>query len=929
MKKWKLIALVSSIVVAVAIAVTLIIVFTSDSIGLGKKYKYPSTYPTISNKDDTFISLGDRNITNEDIYNTGILSYGLGTLIDLIDEKIYDLNVSAEEVEKQRKELYATYNGINEEEVTYSEEQTKVFKEQMFLQGFNTDEEIEKAIKLDIARTKYAKAQFVEDIKNYEPTESKPYYFTDAQINTAINKIEDLRNTAKAIYVVFRSSSEAKNLMKELGIDTNNLANGWKKVSGEEFTKEEIVDLFIQMYNRVNHKSITVDDVLEYSSSSLSEISSTISSTVFNSLSSIDQVGAEGSKVELKKCYVLNPENTNYLTGYYYLAIKLTNNTPFTVEQYKEIVKNGTSDEELLAKYNKVHDQLIETALTSSVINSYLYENRGNTNIKIYDERLDFAFYDAFTSGISTIKNPTSKYEKTTKESKDYVAEFIINGETKYITADDIFGLMTRRYGTLVAIQYMNYYLFLNSDYSDVYDFESKTKLEKYTNSYNKNVYTLYEALTNGEYELYGYPASYGWDNFVRDYLGLTNEIDSVVLFEAYDDAVKSYTDSFFTITSPNAEAIYDKLVDAYVEKTISVQEYNDFLETLDASTYENTILYQICKNFTEYFYVKAALFNYYFDHNYDGVADEEEDATKHANAKTLINAMFYLAKNNPKTISNASTSELVLASKMLNAIKSGKYVKNHANETTVESRLNILISIYNNASLNDEIFGVYKDLGIRLSLTANSTYSDSSLESELAEIFKEVWDGVLLNTLVLDNNTKASFPYAQKVNADTNALNCEGITSETPYKVNQLYEENNVTSIVFITQVTNSTWYHYYETKPTDTTSSVKVAELIPSIERLTSFVRFYELSLVDISDLDDKETKEYESLVPIDMEMPFVTNVLGVAYDALYEKDLPDTRLNEIRRDLLEDGTFKFNDTSYKDICIKMMELAFEKNN
>ena len=56
---------------------------------------------------------------------------------------------------------------------------------------------------------------------------------------------------------------------------------------------------------------------------------------------------------------------------------------------------------------------------------------------------------------------------------------------------------------------------------------------------------------------------------------------------------------------------------------------------------------------------------------------------------------MFYLAKNNPKTISNASTSELVLASKMLNAIKSGKYVKNHANETTVESRLNILISIY------------------------------------------------------------------------------------------------------------------------------------------------------------------------------------------------------------------------------------------
>ena len=193
MKKWKLIALVSSIVVAVAVAVTLIIIFTSDSTGLGKKYKYPSKYPVITNKDETFITLGNRNITNEDIYNTGILSYGLTSLIDLVDQKIYDLNVSEEEFAEYKKELYATYNSISIDEVTYSEEQVEEFKKQMFLQGLYSDEDIEKAIKLDIVRTKYAKSQLAEDVKNYVPKEEekdkKPFYFTDAQIKTAINNL--------------------------------------------------------------------------------------------------------------------------------------------------------------------------------------------------------------------------------------------------------------------------------------------------------------------------------------------------------------------------------------------------------------------------------------------------------------------------------------------------------------------------------------------------------------------------------------------------------------------------------------------------------------------------------------------------------------------------------------------------------------------
>ena len=38
----------------------------------------------------------------------------------------------------------------------------------------------------------------------------------------------------------------------------------------------------------------------------------TFSSTVFNTLSAVDQVDVQGSDVELKKCYILNPENTTF-----------------------------------------------------------------------------------------------------------------------------------------------------------------------------------------------------------------------------------------------------------------------------------------------------------------------------------------------------------------------------------------------------------------------------------------------------------------------------------------------------------------------------------------------------------------------------------------------------------------------------------------
>ncbi|MBR2891374.1 MAG: hypothetical protein IKC22_03210 [Bacilli bacterium] len=923
MKKGKLITLISSIIFVIAIAVTLIIVF----VGNGKdKYKYPDKQPAITTKDEVFIKLGNREITNEDIYNTGILNYGLTTLVDLIDEKFLDITYTQEEFEAHKKKLYASYNGISVDEVTYSEEQIKTVQDQMFVNGYTTTEAIEKAIKLDLIRQKFSKEQFKQYINAYVPTEKNPYFFTDSQMKAAINSLDEHYETVKTLYVVFRSENEAKLLMKKYGIDTNNLVNGWYKTDGTAFNKDEILNIYINMYNDVNNTNITVDDIKSYKQSDLSTISSTIASTVFGNLKDLDKAGTDG--ILLKDCYISNPAGKKYLTSYYYLAVRLNSNTPITIDQYKDVIKNGTTDEALLAKANAVTEKLIDTALTSSVINAFLYKARVDAGIQIYDERLDFDFDSNFDTSIIYFDKIPCEYELTTKESDKHVATINKGNEEKNVTADELFNEMINRYGTLIAVQYMNFYLFFNPNYSDVYDFENKTELAGYIISYNKNINTIKESLESGAMATNGYSKNYGWENFARDYFGLTDIKEAVMLGEAYDDCVDNYIRSFFTITSPNAELIYDKLMDVYRDGNGTIEDYNNYVAQFDKTTYENTIVYQICKNFTEYFHVKAVQINYLFDGDFDGVADEETDESKHNQAKELISALYYIAQNNPSKIiiNDTSSKELKLAAKILEAMKANKYPPiSELTSSSVEDRIKVLVQMYNISSIDDEIFGVYKKMNLRLNVTSEATYTDASASEELSLKFKAIWNQVLLGTLKVDNGSYASFPLAEVVNPTTTALSATQITSEAPYKVEGFIENNNITSIVFITSVTNTTWYHYYQ-KTDSENRTIVVKELMPAVDRLTTFARYYQLSLIDISDLNSEELIEFNNITPISFEVPFVTNTLGVAYDDLYDSDVSDLHLNEVRKAFLEDSTFTFTNPKFKDECLKMIELAYQ---
>ena len=72
-------------------------IFTIVSCGNKDEYKYPSEVPLYEG-DGTFVQIGDLKISNKDIYNRLIQSYGVETLEDIIDEALLkDVVLTAEQ----------------------------------------------------------------------------------------------------------------------------------------------------------------------------------------------------------------------------------------------------------------------------------------------------------------------------------------------------------------------------------------------------------------------------------------------------------------------------------------------------------------------------------------------------------------------------------------------------------------------------------------------------------------------------------------------------------------------------------------------------------------------------------------------------------------------------------------------------------------
>ena len=578
MKKWKLITIISSVLIVAAITTTLIIIFTKKPEEKKETYKYPDVIPTISNPSDVYLTLGSRGITNEEIYNTGVLSYGLNVLIDLVDEKLLsDITYTDDEFLEHKKSIYATYNDIEEDLVDLNDaEQTKKYELQMTRQGYISNEQKEKAVKLDLIRTKFAKVKYKEMVDAYVGTNEQPLFYGESQIKDAIDSLYP--STINGIYLTFRSESEAKKLMKSVGVNPDATTGGWKDLEGNVLTNEQIIDAFITMSNMLNNDSIDFDSIPTYKKSDINAISSTISQTLFQTLKGLDE------DVKSSECYTLNPKK--YITGYYYLALKVKTTNEITAQQYIDAVKNNSEDE----KIKTISDKLFDMTFVSTVINAFLYENRANASIEIFDERIEYNYNQASQSALQTLTDTTAKFNLTTNENDKLIAKFVKDGNELSVSADELFDEMVDRYGTIIAIQFMNFYLFFTAD-NLVYDYENKIKGSKFEESFKDNVLYLKDELESGNLNDIGFASTYGFDNFVRDYFGVTDQNEAVLMGSAYSDAINAFDEKQISIVTPEAQDIYGHMIDTYINHIYTIEEYNEYVNSIDKALYENTCI--------------------------------------------------------------------------------------------------------------------------------------------------------------------------------------------------------------------------------------------------------------------------------------------------------------------------------------------------
>ena len=919
MKKWKLITLICSAILLVGIVVLLVIIFTDKN---EETYKYPTLQPTISNPSDVCLEVGNKKVTYKELYDLGLVSYGLTALIDLVDDMVIDVEVTPLEMEEHRKALYAAYNEIELEEVDLEDhDQTAKFIEQMNYQGYMTDAEIDAAIKLDLKRNKKAEQMLIEDIKAFSPVKDdsgnvvQDFYFTNSQIENAILNI--CADQAEIIYIAFRSSSEALQLMDEFDINRSGRDNGWThKSTGAAFTKEEIIDTFVKMYNKVNANGIVDNKYPTFTQKELSEISSTLAKNIFNSLEDIS------TSKTLKASITTSPKQ--YANGYYYLAVKINTTKTLTVDQFKEQFKANNLNESA----KKVYDNLIESTLSSTVINSYLYKNRFDLGIKIYDEGLDIKYKN---SSDSAMKGYIDLYPGTTEESSTYLVSINSNGQTKYITADQLLNVLVKRYGSLLATEFINRYMAFNKAFSNVYDYETGTKLDKYPVFENSEILTYKKALEDGSLLTYGYPKNYGWENFIVDYFGVQTEAELVMIGEAYNLAYQNYSLSTFELTNDVVNSIYEKFHLAYEltredVNSITIEEYEAFLETLDESQYVNTLIYQMMNNLTKYFDVKAGTIKFYVDANNDTKFDDLTDSTKQLGT-TLIDALYAVASNSVDGLTAGDVK--TLASNILNGLKNNEFNPiTSINGETIGDRLYELVNLYNNTSALNSTFVVYKQAGIRLSVDTESSYTDESADEELGTLLKGVWNQILRKELVV-NGEAVYFPYTEYANTAVNAKAAEGLSTSNPYRIEEHYVTENSIGVVFVTGATNATWYNYHETSVTMFPVTAANDKIVIDSNRIQEYLNYYILSNREEGYLTEDESKTLNSISALSTyQRNYLTNVLVNAFEVVAGDERISDTMYTYRKNAITEGVVKFKGNLSQENYLKLLEIIFKED-
>lgn len=899
-------------------------------------YKYPSEYPHLTTNADTpFVKIGDLTITNKDLYERLAQSYGVDEISLIMDAQILaDITLTEEQVKEVNEELEYQIYGEDKESLTPDEleEREAAFEIQLLSNGLHYTAEGEDDLlyyvnyyTLQYKRHLKALEAFKEEIKAKDESEEGPYFAESEYVSFFAS---NYHKTYKAIIATFASEIEAKAAMETAGIDTSNLVAGWTTDGQTVISSDEALSKMNTIYKQAygtdceGAKEYTYSDLLAIKASSTQDGAIATKAIALKAGEYTFAPVAYGTRCfimymqEVGSDYINDSDDTDI-----YSSDKVTvNEANNSITELSEDAKNGIYED--LVLYALTSDQTIYQAY----IDTAMYELRQEKGLKIFDEGIEITYkanYETAYSNLSITDYP--QFATNDEVSSTVVASW--NGGQ--ITVDQLFDHLAKRYGAMITLLFMQQYAVLSSDYNKVINYATGEILDqaKYDEYVVKDVNEYKEAFEEGNFEASGYPASYGWDNFLRDYIGLSSEKAIITDFDSslYNDVLALYTKALYTVdtkdlsvtingdyyyvhsdkwdhdhvttlkvedckTAPIAKVVYTsddlpskddqgdiieyKKEDYYGHIVLTYTDNEDIVQTVLTSMTADMAVIEIYDDlYLNAFSATVYGIYTYYDLDNDGVEDDiTDDTSKQTKATELVDLLWtqaktYHEKDHDTTLSNAFT-----------------YVK-RVYDTSTTTYLS------------------YKQAGLKVAFVSAATISSTTTTypDEVKNEIKIAWNKV--NDYEY-NEKKVSSVMTESLDPNYRFVQGSGAEAEvvvlTPYDFDcaTVFAENKA--------------YHCVLTTAKSKTS----IEYSSSTTTQRPDLYIYEQYQLDSS---ERETTIYCSTQ--------ITTYYVPALEKVASDDIVTTSLMSLCKDLLKDTSFASAYTSCEAVVAKLIDKALEE--
>lgn len=516
--------------------------------------------PTISNPEEDYLTVKEGSYTytvnNKRVYDVLKEQVGYSMLNDLIDTDLLKNTksegvsfwdqVTQEEINTRLDEdIFPNGN----EDLTNEEKAEKRQKhlDKLFSDyGLITEQDVFNYYHLLLAREAYAESELNKQLAEKD--------FTDTEYQNYFNN--NYKDEYYAIVVSFDSLRMFEKSLKQLGYQLKNDQIVFPE--GNALDNKQIVKMFIELYNMVNSSkfngTLALNEGVEYTYN--------LAEGKYNfDLEKIDLLHYTNREITIYESSIqkMLAEFDNYGSGDNFYTKKPQ--VYKSGSRYSLFMKIGQISHKLEDVKAEIREDLIDQKITNAFVNNEMLKLRIANNIVIYDS----LFKDLFEEQIGALD---VEYEIKGKDKA-----LVAKTDLKDYSADELFSKMNRNYGISSAISELEYNRFLgNLDINKVYNFETKEAINATRWSIIQQ--SIKDEKANFKNDLYkenGYPASYGWEKFIKDIYGADNEYELERYF-VFQDVKGSYAKSFGDLTNETATGDKWNFYSAQMQKM--VEEY-------------------------------------------------------------------------------------------------------------------------------------------------------------------------------------------------------------------------------------------------------------------------------------------------------------------------------------------------------------------